>query len=271
MTDLRLEDKRIVIVGGTSGLGLSATQACIRAGASVVVVGRDAAKAIALDQQFGSRVRFVEGDATVPETAERAVKEALDAYGGIDGLYHVAGGSGRLRGDGPLHEVTDEGWAFTMRLNLDSVFFSNRAAIRQFEKQGRGGAILNMASVLGFSPAPRFFATHAYSAAKAAIIGLTKSTAAFYASQNIRINAIAPALVETPMAQRAVRDDHIVQYIRRKQPLDGGRVGQPSDVDDAVVYFLSDQSRFVTGQVLAIDGGWSVSDAAGADDDAKTE
>lgn len=233
----------------------------------MVVVGRDAAKAKTLVEQYGSQVRVVEGDASLSGTAESAVKEALDTFGDIDGLYHVAGGSGRTLGDGPLEGISDEGWAFTMRLNLDSVFFSNRAAIQQFQKQGRGGAILNMASVLGFSPAPRFFATHAYSAAKAGIIGLTKAAAAYYAPHNIRINAIAPALVETPMAQRAVRDEQIVQYIRRKQPLDGGRIGRPSDADDAVVYFLSDESRFVTGQVLAIDGGWSVSDAAGADDD----
>ena len=73
------------------------------------------------------------------------------------------------------------------------------------------------------------------------------------------------------MAQRAARDDQIMQYIRRRQPLDGGRIGQPSDADDAVVYFLSDESRFVTGQVLAIDGGWSVSDAAGAEDDTTSQ
>ena len=136
MTDLRLKNKTIVIVGGTSGLGLSATQACVQAGASVVVVGRDAAKAAALEEQFGSRVRVVEGDAGQPDTAERAVKEALDAFGRIDGLYHVAGGSGRSRGDGPLAEVSDEGWAFTMRLNLDSVFFSNRARCDSFKSKG---------------------------------------------------------------------------------------------------------------------------------------
>ncbi len=204
-----------------------------------------------------------------PATADRAVRDAVDAFSGLDGMYHVAGGSGRSRGDGPLDQVLDDGWDYTLRLNLDSVFFSNRAALRQFLEQRRGGAILNMASVLGFSPAPRFFTTHAYAAAKAAIIGLTKAAASYYAPQNIRINAVAPALVDTPMAQRAMQDDDLLRFIRLKQPLDGGRVGQPADVDDAVVYFLSDESRFVTGQVLAIDGGWSVSDATGATYDAE--
>jgi len=260
---MRLQNKSIVIVGGTSGLGLSAAQACAAEGASVVVVGRDRAKASLLIDQFSTQVRVVEGDARQAETADRAVREAVAAFNGLDGLYHVAGGSGRSQGDGPIDETTDAGWDYTLRQNLDCVFFSNRAALRQFLKQGRGGVILNMASVLGFSPSPRFFASHAYAAAKAAIIGMTKSAAAYYASKNIRINALAPALIETPMAQRAVRDDEIMQFVARKQPLDGGRIGQPQDLDEAVIYLLSDASRFVTGQVLAIDGGWSVSDASG--------
>jgi NAD(P)-dependent dehydrogenase (short-subunit alcohol dehydrogenase family) len=117
-----------------------------------------------------------------------------------------------------------------------------------------------MTTVLAFSPSPEFFATHAYAAAKAAVIGLTKSCAAYYATRGIRFNAIAPGLVETPMARRATEDDATMSFIHKKQPLDGGRVGQPTDLDAAVVYFLSDQSKFVTGQVLAIDGGWSVSE-----------
>ena len=124
----------------------------------------------------------------------------------------------------------------------------------------KGGVVLNMGSVLGFSPAPQFFATHTYAATKAAIIGLTKSAAAYYAPRNIRFNVVAPALVETPMAARAVNDEEIKRYICTKQPLDGGRVGQAEDLDDLVLYLLSDQSRFVTGQVLAVDGGWSVAE-----------
>lgn len=263
MTDQRLHNKTIIIIGGTSGLGLSATEACIRAGASVVVVGRNRSKIESLVVTWGSRLRVVEGDATCPTTAERAVREAVDAFQGLDGLYHVAGGSGRSHGDGPLDQISDEGWDYTLRLNLDAVFYSNRAAVRQFIEQRRGGSILNMASVLAFSPSPRFFATHAYAAAKAAMIGLTISTAAYYAPHNIRVNAVAPALVDTPMAQRAMRNPEITRFVRAKQPLDGGRVGVPSDVDDAAVYFLSEDSRFVTGQVLAIDGGWSVSDSIG--------
>ena len=260
-----------MVVGGTSGLGLSAAKACVAAGASVVVVGRDADKGRAATEPHGDRMRAVIGDAVSPETADRAVQTAIDAYGGLHGLYHVAGGSGRSFGDGPLDAITDDGWQYTLRTNLDSLFYSNRAAIRYWLGQQSPGVILNMASVLGFAPSRHYFATHAYAAAKAAVLGLTKSAAAYYAPRGVRVNAIAPALIDTPMAKRAQTDEDIMHFVATKQPLDGGRIGRPADLDDAVIYFLSDESRFVTGQVLAIDGGWCLSDGQLAKGNADAE
>jgi NAD(P)-dependent dehydrogenase (short-subunit alcohol dehydrogenase family) len=256
-----MQGKSIVIIGGTGGLGLSAARAFVAKGARLVVVGRDPDDAAAAIREIGetSACKLI-GDATDPATADRAVELAVKNYGRLDGLYHVAGGSGRSKGDGPLDEVSDEGIDYTIDLNLKSVVFSNRAAVRQFLRQGDGGAVLNMTSVLAYSPSPQHFATHVYSATKAAIIGLTKAAAAYYARDNIRFNAIAPALVETPMSLRAVGDESIREFIRLKQPLDGGRIGAASDLDEAALFFLSDASRYVTGQVLAVDGGWSVSE-----------
>lgn len=253
----RLQDKVCVIIGGTGGLGLSAARAFVREGAHVVAVGRDAEKVIRVQRELGAAVRAIAADATDPRTAPRGIEIALGEFGGFHGLYHVAGGSGRRQGDGPLHELSDDGWDSTLRLNLTSLFYSNRAAVRQFLKQG-GGTVLNCGSVLGWSPSPAFFSTHAYAAAKAGIIGLTKSAAARYAPENIRFNVLAPALVATPMSQRAQGDTAIMDFIKTKQPLDGGRIGRPEDLDAAAVWFMSDESRFVTGQVLAVDGGWDV-------------
>ena len=258
--EMPLQEKVIVIIGGTSGLGLSAAHACIDAGARVVIVGRDQDKLASAQRSLGGSCRTVAGDARDAAIAERAVEVAVDEFGALDGLYHVAGGSGRSRGDGPLESISDEGWQFTLDLNLTSLFYSNRAAVRQFVRQARGGSIVNMSSVLADSPGPRYFATHTYAAAKAGVIGLTKAAAAYYAPQRIRLNVLCPALVETPMAQRAASDAEIMDYIATKQPLDGGRIGYPADCDSAVVYFLSDAARFVTGQVLAVDGGWCVSE-----------
>lgn len=256
----RLAGKVVVVVGGTSGLGLSAVRACVREQARVVAVGRDANKAAAVVHEFGDAVRTWVGDATQPETAQTAIQRALSDFGAFHGLYHVAGGSGRRRGDGPLHEISDEGWNYTLQLNLTSLFYSNRAAVRQFLSQGGAGSVVNCGSVLGFSPSPRFFATQAYAAAKAAIEGMTRSSAAYYAAQNIRFNGVAPGLVVTPMSDRAQKDPAIQDFIRTKQPLDGGRMGQPQDLDSLVVWLLSDESRFVTGQMISVDGGWSVSE-----------
>lgn len=254
-----LEGKVIVVIGGTAGLGRSGVDACLEAGARVVAVGRSKETVEAVEA-LGEEAAGLLGDATSPSCAESAIEEALRRFGRLDGLYHVAGGSGRSAGDGPLHELTDEGIEYTLSLNLASVLYSNRAAARQFLKQEDGGSVLNMSSVLAFSPGPAHFSTHAYAAAKAGIIGLTRSAAASYATEGIRFNALAPALVETPMSRRAREDPEIIRYTRRRQPLDGGRLGVPQDADAAVVYFLSDQSSFVTGQVLSIDGGWELSD-----------
>lgn len=255
-----LENKKLVIIGGTTGLGLSAAKAFVAEGAQVVVVGRNhesATEAAAILQSAGiARV----GDASHETTAQSAIETCLNKLGGFDGLYHVAGGSGRKFGDGPLHELTLDGWNKTLELNLTSLMLSNRAAIQTFLKLKTAGTILNMGSVLGYSPSPKHFVTHAYAASKAAAIGFTKSVAAYYAKENIRINILAPALVETPMAQRAANDEVILSFIKTKQPLDGGRIGKPGDLDGAAVYFMSDQSRFTTGQVLAVDGGWEVSE-----------
>lgn len=260
MSEKNLANKNLVIIGGTTGLGLSAACAFIENCARVVVVGRNEESAAEAKNLLGSNAKTFVGDAIESSTATQAIELCISQFGSFDGIYHVAGGSGRKMGDGPLHELTLEGWNKTLELNLTSLMLSNQAAVQQFLKQGSSGTILNMSSVLGYSPSPGYFSTHAYAAAKSAIIGFTKSIAAYYAKNNIRINVIAPALVETPMAQRAAGDEAILSFIKTKQPLDGGRIGHPSDLDGLAVYLMSDQSKFTTGQVIAVDGGWTVSE-----------
>jgi len=252
--------KNIVVIGGTTGIGLSATRAFVAEGAKVIVVGRnkdnvDKAKAELLDD-----IEAISADAADPKTAIQAINLCIEKFGGFDGLYHVAGGSGRKMGDGPLHELSIEGWQKTLELNLTSLMLSDQAAIKKFLELKKGGTILNMTSVLGFSPSPKYFSTHAYAAAKSAVIGFSKSVAAYYAKDNVRVNVIAPALVETPMAERAANDESILSFVKTKQPLDNGRIGKPGDLDGLAVYFMSDQSKFTTGQVIAVDGGWSLSE-----------
>ena len=253
-----LRGKVLVVIGGTSGIGISAVRAFGSAGARVVGVGL--APMPELPTDASQAVRWIEADARLPETAPAAIRQAEECFGGFHGLYHVAGGSGRKWGDGPLHGITDEGWAATLGLNLTSVMYSNRAAVRYWLEKGQGGTILNLGSVLAASPSPGFFSTHTYATAKAGIEGFTKACAAYYAPHNIRVNVLAPGLTATPMSQRAQNDPAITAFLKTKQPLDGGRMGVPEDLDAIAVYFMSDFSRYVTGQVLAVDGGWSVTE-----------
>jgi NAD(P)-dependent dehydrogenase (short-subunit alcohol dehydrogenase family) len=196
-----------------------------------------------------------QGDLSDESTAQAAVQACLDQYGRIDGVFNVAGISGRRFGDGPLHECSTEGWDTLMRVNVRSLFLVTRAALRHMLATERPGAIVNMASVLAESPEPRNFATHAYAASKGAIVALTKSAAAYYAPYKIRVNAVAPGLVETPMSKRAQENEEIRAYIRTKQALSGGFLSA-DDVAAAALFLLSDDARHITGEVLTIDGGW---------------
>ena len=255
-----LHEKCIVIIGGTTGLGLSAAKAFVGEGAKLVLVGRNMETSNKAKELLGEAVEVYAADASDPTTAIHAIELCVEHFNGFHGLYHVAGGSGRKFGDGPLHELTLEGWNKTFELNLTSLMLSNRAAIKKFRELRQPGTVLNMGSVLGISPSPRYFVTHAYAAAKSAVIGFTKSVAAYYAKDNIRINILAPALVETPMSERASKDELIMEFVKTKQPLDGGRNGSPEDLDGAAIYFMSDASRFTTGQALYVDGGWDLSE-----------
>jgi NAD(P)-dependent dehydrogenase (short-subunit alcohol dehydrogenase family) len=257
----QLLGKRCVIVGGTTGLGRAAAKRFLEEGAKLVIAGRSSDKgneALTALHDLGP-ISFVACDAAVAEQVERLFAEAASFLGGLDVLYHVAGISGRRYGDGPLHECTEEGWHATLQANLTSTFLTNRAAVRCFLHQGSPGAILNMASVLGFSPAPRYFGTYAYAATKGGIISMSRLAAARYAADGIRVNVLAPGLIDTPMAERAVGDPAIRHYLRTKQPLTDG-AGRPEDCSDAAVFLCSDAARFVTGVVLPVDGGWCVSE-----------
>ena len=241
-------------------MGLAAALALRKNGANVLVVGRNPESCKQAEEQLGDHAVALSGDATDATTVQNAIQMAHYTFGTITGLFHVAGGSGRRWGDGPLDKITLEGWNKTMELNLTSMMLSNQAMVNYFLEHKISGVILNMGSVLGYSPSPKYFVTHAYAAAKSAIIGFSKSIAAYYAAHNIRVNVIAPSLFVTPMAKRAAEDEKILSFLKTKQPLDGGRPGASEDINSAVLMFLHPDSKFITGQVLAVDGGWSLSE-----------
>ena len=259
----RLAGKRCLIVGGTSGIGWAAAKRFLQEGAAhLAVAGLDEPQShqgvMSLMEAAGPCLS-IGCDARDPKQVDEAFAFALSVFGGLDVLYHVAGGSGRRQGDGPLHECSDEGWQYTLDLNLRSVFLTNRAAVRHFLAQRQPGVILNMSSVLALAPSPHHFDTCAYAAAKGGIIAMSRLAAARYAADGIRVNVLAPGLIDTPMATRAATDPAILHFLRTKQPLKGGP-GSPDDCSDAAVFLCSDEARFITGAVLPVDGGWGVSE-----------
>jgi NAD(P)-dependent dehydrogenase (short-subunit alcohol dehydrogenase family) len=241
----RLRDKVAVVTGGGSGIGLATAQLFAEEGARVVVFDINASGANSL------RV-----DVTSATDVESAIKDVTDKYGRLDILVNVAGGSGRKWGDGPADSCTLEGWEKTLALNLNSVFYCCKYALRAMLTQG-SGVIVNVSSVLGLVGGDEDFATHAYAASKGAVISLTRSIASYYAPRGIRANVICPSLIATQMSQRAQESEHIRSRLLQLQPLTGD-FGSPKDVAHAALYLASDESSFVTGSVLTVDGGWTV-------------
>jgi NAD(P)-dependent dehydrogenase (short-subunit alcohol dehydrogenase family) len=267
MSPRLLEHKRCLLVGGSGGLGQAAARRFLEEGARVVLAGHDpdAGRAAAEALSPLGPCSFIPCDATRPDEVERLFAQAVAHLHGLDVLYHLAGASGRRYGDGALHECTPEGWHATLDVNLTSVFLTNRSAVRHFLEQRQPGVILNLASALALAPSPVHFDTCAYTAAKGAIMSLSRQAAARYAADGIRVNVLAPGLIDTPMARRAVTDPAIGRYLQTKQPLRAGP-GQPADCAGAAAFLCSEQAAFITGVVLPVDGGWCVSEGQGPGD-----
>lgn len=259
---------RTYLITGASGIGAETAKMLARGaqntgGIQLFVAARTESTCQAIVQELrslGSAAEYMTGDLTDPSFAPRLAAAVVSRFGRMDGVFNVAGISGRRYGDGPVHECTEEGWAVTLASNATTQYRVSREAVRVMLAQapgenGQRGVILNMASILGIHPEPKHFDTVAYAASKGAIIALGRTMAASYASAKIRVNVIAPALVRTPMSARASDDQEILDFMKTKQPLAEGLIAV-EDVASACVYLLTDASRAITGEVLTVDAGW---------------
>ncbi len=265
----RLSGRSVVITGAT-GIAEAAARRFADEGARLFLISRTETHLRELVDALatpGSVAGWATADLADGDAAERAVAQANDALGRIDGLFAVAGGSGRRFGDALVHELTAEGWDQTMALNGRSQVLTIGATLRRMLAQPRDadggrGAILAMSSVLASHPEPVLFPTHAYAAAKGAISTLTRVMAAAYVHEGIRVNAVAPSLTTSRMSARAAGDEATQRFARRRQPLTDGFL--PADeIANAALFLLSQEARAITGQVLLVDGGWSVTDSVG--------
>ncbi|MBV9468601.1 MAG: SDR family oxidoreductase [Abitibacteriaceae bacterium] len=258
--------QKVYFITGSTGIAAATSKLAAQAGVQVFITSRTESNCRALADEItalGGICAYHVAELTDEAAVREAVPHCVSRFGRIDALFNVAGISGRRFGDGPIHECTEAGWDITLDTNAKSMFFMCREVIQQMMEQpisdnGLRGTVLNMASVLGFSPQRKFFATHAYAASKGAIIGMSKSMAAYYAPHKIRVNVIAPSLIRTPMSQRAQENPEILEFMKEKQPLVEDLI-DAEDVARAALFLLSDESRVITGDVLTVDAGWTVS------------
>jgi NAD(P)-dependent dehydrogenase (short-subunit alcohol dehydrogenase family) len=249
----RLQNKVAIVTGGASGIGLATAQLFAEEGARVVTFDINPSRADLDLPKPNPRVLRV--DVRSASQVEAAIQQVTQTYSRIDILVNVAGGSGRKWGDGPADSCTLEGWDMTLALNLDTVFYCCKYALQVMLNQEHG-VIVNVSSVLGMVGGDDDFATHAYASSKGAVISLTRSIASYYAPRGIRANVICPGLIATPMSQRAQESEQIRSRLPQLQPLTSA-FGSPKDVAQAALYLASDESSFVTGSVLTVDGGWT--------------
>jgi NAD(P)-dependent dehydrogenase (short-subunit alcohol dehydrogenase family) len=228
---------RVLVAGAGGGIGSACLELLEAAGHRTFAVDRP------------------EYDITVAGGAERAVRDAGEVLGRLDGVVHAVGMSGRRLGDGPVTEATDEGWSEVMRVNLESAFRLLRAGLPALRSAG-GGSFVTIGSVLGQS-ADRDFLTAAYAASKAALTGLVRTAALEAAPWSVRVNNVAAGLVETQMSARAGQDEHIGRRLLELQPL-GGRMLSAQAIAGAVLWLLSPAAAGITGVTLPVDGGWSL-------------
>jgi NAD(P)-dependent dehydrogenase (short-subunit alcohol dehydrogenase family) len=248
-----LQNKVAIITGGTSGIGRDTTVLFAEAGAKVVVAGRrekEGAETLDLVRQAGSDGLFVKTDVAKAADVQALVENTVAKFGRVDVAFNNAG----IEGDWmPLTELSEQQWDAVIDINLKGMWLCLKYEIQQMVKQGSAATIVNMSSVAGLMGTP---AAAPYGASKHGVISLTRTAALECAKQKIRVNAVCPAVIETPMGERLFGAPEAHQMALSMHPI--GRFGTPREIAEAVLFLASDKSAFMTGHYIVLDGGFLV-------------
>lgn len=247
-----LEGRCAIVTGGASGIGAACCELLAERGARVVVADRDAGRAEALAGELrarGDEALAVAVDVTRSAACDALVEAAVAWAGGVEMAVNAAGIAGV---DAPIVELGDDDWRAVLAVNLDGVFFSMRAQLRQMARQGTG-SIVNVASILGLV-APAAEDGAGYVASKHAVIGITRAAALEHAGRGVRVNCVAPGYIETPLLDGVPAAT--IEAFRALHPV--GRLGLAREVAEAVAFLASGRASLITGSVLTIDGGYTI-------------
>jgi meso-butanediol dehydrogenase / (S,S)-butanediol dehydrogenase / diacetyl reductase len=244
---MRLKDKTAIITGGGSGIGLATAHAFCKEGAKVILFGRQKEKLISAANELGESALIVQGNMTKNDDLDQLINNTLKNFKGIDILVNCAG----LFNGAPLHEISDSQWDGMMDINIRSVFQLTRRVLPIMMDQ-KSGSIIHISSILGLIAVPE---VAAYNVSKGALNQFSRSIAVEYGSYGIRSNSICPGLIETDMTADLMSNTSLMQEWSKEYPI--GRFGKPKDVASACLFLASDESSFITGTVLPVDGGFT--------------
>ena len=247
---MSLVDKVTIVTGGGSGIGAATAVELASRGATVVLsdVNKDNALAvIATILSAGGVAQYIPADVSKDEDVKALIKRTVEQFGSVDALINNAG---IVRDLSFFEEITDDDWNDVIAVNQTGVFYCMRAALKVMKSQ-KSGCIVNVSSVAGIGAAPRM---GAYSASKHAVIGMTKTAASEYAKYNIRVNAVCPTVIKTPMGMKYMNEDeNVVKMLHASIPMK--RLGEASEVAKTICWLCSEEASFVTGESIRIDGG----------------